>query len=193
MNHIITSHNVPNLNITRSDVLVTLSKSLFGKQSPRAGKEFYYPAVTEENLQDIIKWLGVSDAVNILDRYLRKVFMDIFTDAWDNNVDENGKLNETAFIAQLNAEYPEFSAGTVLLSDLNDKIDELQDQQQELWGKAPTDPADENFVPVMQQLKAISLKITPLKEKAAALSAKYEARAANRKPRAKKTETAASE
>lgn len=84
----------------------------------RENTVYQAPVVTEANLDTITQWLGKVDLAQIIQNYLKRAFQNIH---FASISDEDGKFNEQLFIKY----GTELSAGTMKLSEINDKLDEL--------------------------------------------------------------------
>lgn len=166
--------------ITRNGVEKELSSTVFGKLSPNAGKKFYTPVLSPANAEKDTAWVGVSDLFDIANRVLRRTFADIYLD--EDNRNPDGTINEENLLQ----DYADFTAGMAKLTDLEDQIDELQQQQQALAIdpnfvlEDPANPTKE-YAEIAEQMKKIALTIKPLRAKKASIEAKYQVRADKRK------------
>lgn len=109
--------------IVRNGVTKELSPQVFGKKSPHAGKSFFAPEISEESFQDDVKWLGFDTVENLINKGMRNVFASIYL---DNINAETGEFDQEGWAADA----ADFTAGAAKLSDIEEKIDDLQALQQ---------------------------------------------------------------
>lgn len=172
-----------NTTVIRNNRSLVLSKQVFGKKSPNAGKEFYAPS-SAGGLppQEYIEWFGLTDVLNTLDRSARKIFGDIYLD----NVDKTtGILNEE----QMELDWADFSAGYAKLSDIDDQLDDLQALQQsyalddqfgETVDGTTEGPKTERAMELERLITETALRIKPLRIQKSTIEAKYAERTAKR-------------
>lgn len=171
--------------IVRNGVSKTFTPAIFGKKSNTAGAEFYYASVSEATfLTEDVPWIGISDLVDMVDKQMRNIgagiFLDHFTDEKGQLVES--KLNDSNVVEAYKIDLAEFTAGVAKLSDIQDQVDSLQDQNSALLDKAGADDvSDEDAQAYTQQILANNAKIKPLRIKIKDIQGKYAARAAARK------------
>lgn len=182
-----------NIKITRNEVVKELTPMPFGKKSDNFGKFFVAPVLTLANWENDVKWVGQDEVFDGLNRSLRTIFADIYVD----NIDENtGILNMEAFLADC----ADFSAGVAKLDEINEQLDELQGIQQtyafdENFGATVdgTDktPLTEAAQQLQQKITEVARKINPLRAKREVIKAKYAVRAEKRAAKKAAKEAAA--
>lgn len=171
--------------ITRNGVEWTFTTATFGKRSKAfKGKEFPVPTFSKENFDKGVIWFGIDDVLQSMNKTARRIGGEIFTASWEDNFGEGAKHASKeaaveAFNAQIAADWVDFSAGIVKLSDIQDDIDELVDEQQTLIASTPE--SQEDVDKMFLRLKELAAQIQPLKAEAAAITAKYAVRAEKRK------------
>lgn len=177
--------------IERNEIKKSFSTFKFGKRSKdRAEQPFVAPDISEPRVEtfkredgsevkaltgiDDLLWVGVHDAMLMLKGVIRRTFMDL----WIEAIDEDGKFNESLFLARAAI----FTEGAESLSDIYDRIDELQDQQQAIIANPLFGSSEDTNEPKLtEQIKLLGAEIKPLKERAAAREAVYAERAAKAK------------
>ena len=165
--------------ITRNNVAKTLVEAVFGKKSDNAGKKFFKPEVDLSSPSDVT-WLGLTESNSILNKYLTKVFADLFLDHLD---EKTGVFNQDAW----EADAADFTSGVAKLSDLEEQLDALQAQQQsyaldENFGATDDSGAKtERAVELEELIRTVAAKIKPLRATKLSIEAKYAERAAKRK------------
>jgi hypothetical protein len=173
--------NAPDLKVGRNDTVIELTETVFGKKSPNAGKTFYTPVLKLENWDVAVPWFGKEQVCEVVNRAVRKIFGDIATD--ENNYNEDGTVNWEA----MRTDWADFSAGVAKLSDIQEQIDELVDQQQALAMDDNFGATDDNgsktprAIELEELIRKCAESIRPLRKQKADIEAKYAARAAKRK------------
>jgi hypothetical protein len=171
---------------TRNEITKALTRMQFGKKSEKnAGKDFFAPVlavptlgtatingVETKILYGIEDWLwqGIEDITNAVNGVNRRTFMDIHLDCIN---DETGEFDENKW----ETEAGDFTAAPERLSEVEDQVESLQDKQTAIINSDTfgSDPEQINMV------KAIAAQLKPLKEKAAAISARYAIRVTQRR------------
>lgn len=179
--------------IERNGVAKTLTEQVFGKKSPNKGTKFYAPAISADTLESDLKWVGLDNVIGSMNKVLRSIFADIYTD----NVREDGSFNEDNW--RLDA--ADFTSGVAKLADIEDSLDELQALQQSYALDDNFGATDEQGVKTERAVELETLikqaaeKIKPLRIQKAAIEATYKERADKRAARkaaeAAKAQTAA--
>lgn len=158
--------------VERNGVIKTLTETVFGKKSDKAGQKFYTPVLTEGDWDDDSKWVGLDNIVGSMNKILRIVFAGIYQD----NIDETtGQLNETAYLADC----ADFTAGVQKLSDLEEQLDELSAEvsniiDSETFGTPEDDPNN------VARMKELAVTMKSLRAQKQVIEAKYAVRAQKR-------------
>jgi hypothetical protein len=182
-NHVYTKENPPH--VTRNEVTLSLSPQKFGKTSPNKGQEFWALEANETNWDKVVNFIGRPIIMATTTRFLRRVGIDIFSDA-KNKVD--GVINWDAVLQ----DWAEFDTGGATLKDLMEEINQLQDQAAEITdtmeeegvyddnGDVKADK-QERFNELSLELKDLTNKIRPLKKEIKRIQEKYAVIAEKRK------------
>lgn len=186
--------------VERNNRSLKLGTSTFGKRSPHKGKTFHTPElrqpsaleVTTDNASSLVGstvltgvddyiWFGLEDINLALNREARAIFGDLHT----SNIDEKtGILNETALME----EWKEFTSGVEKITDIEDQMDSLREEQGNIVDNPNFGADTEEGNNLLKRVREINTKVAELKEKHAGIKEIYKVRAANRKPRTKKGE-----
>lgn len=143
--------------INRNNVDKELVEHEILKGEKRKGKKYLAPVTSVATWDNDSKWIGVSDLVNVTNRWLKQSFQNL----WFGCIDEaTGQINMPQFLK----EGSEFTSSGMKLSEINDQLDEVEAKQKLVIMNAPTNedgmfsnPAD---VHVIQDLnkQAIALR-----------------------------------
>ncbi len=181
--------------VKRNNIEKALTEMVFGKTSDNAGKKFWAPVIDVTNADDLA-WAVADNLSGMVNKQLRLIFAEIYTDAVKDNTNEaTGILDQAGYDAQLAADWQDFTAGVAKLSDLEENIGLLQDQIGAIINNPEFQLDDEgNKSPAMLALEgevlALNKRITPLRKQYKAISEVYKERAAKRKDKAAKSPTA---
>lgn len=89
-------------------------------KGPNKNKRFLGPQLTVETLNEGIQWWGPAFVVDVLNTNLRRAAQE----EWLNSIDKTtGVLNLAGFLSEMK----EFTSAALKLSEIDDKIDELQE------------------------------------------------------------------
>ena len=178
---------------TGQDIGKSMTEGAFGKKSDKfAGKKFWYPDFSMDNVLIGVEWLGLSEVADALTKVYRRVFADIYAQAWEDNTDEKTGITDMAAMdLQMKADWQEFSAGVPKLSEIEDEIQSLTDLQLALTTDDSIGDDPESLMKLRSDMKQIAAKITPLKAKKAEITAKYAARSEKRAAKKEAKEAAA--
>lgn len=160
--------------ITRNNVTPAFILATFGKKSPLAGVEFPYISVTEDTLDEAIKYFTPEVAAGCLNSWSRSAHAAAFVEHYDIST---GKLNVLAF----EAEIQDITAGQAKKSDLQDRIDALIDENNALVEiLLNADSSPEEMARAQGQIQDNNIKIKPLRESVKEIEAKHAVRVAAR-------------
>lgn len=157
--------------LTRNEISVQFIADTFGKRSANKGKTFFrLPDATADNWSSLTTFVGMQAVWDVFTVEFRKVAMDLMS----SNIDEKtGEFDEESWLA----DWQELSVERVTLSDLDEKLEGLYDQQSVLMEE--TD--DDKFLENAPKLRALSSEVKALKAKKEEITAKYQARSEKRK------------
>lgn len=157
--------------INRNGISLPFIPETFGHRSPNAGKTFFTPPVSGDNLEaTIIPWIGKDDTASMLFSLLRAEFSRIHA----SNVDpETGEFDEE----QWAKDAADFTAGFVTLNDYRDQIEDLEIEQDKLLDKWSASPDSQEGKAALETMKANSPKIKNLRAKLASAQADADAKA----------------
>lgn len=186
-NHNYTKENPPVITrkVDGEEVKIPLSETKFGKTSDYKGQSFWTISTTAANQALVRKFLG-DDVVNsVVDRFIRRVAMDIFIDK--NGVFETKDEHGHIVWDNVLKAFAEFDSGGATLSDLNDQRDELIDINYSLMEDPNYEKnEDDSFVNPVEGPKIHAMllenigKLKKLKSKIQAIEEKYAKIAAKR-------------
>jgi hypothetical protein len=171
--------------ITRNEVALEFTEQVFGKQSNNAGAKFFAPVLDITKVENV-KWAGTDNLNSLINKYLRKLFADIYTDAIPDSGPNAGKFQ----FDQWAADAADCFAGIAKLSDLEEQLDELQSLQQSYaldpdFGSTEGDgedaPKTPRAVELEKLIREVAGRIKPLRAQKASIELKYAERAAKRK------------
>jgi len=175
--------SAPAPTIVRNEISKVLTKGVFGKKSPAAGTEFWFPTFTEANITDDLKWFGIDNVIGGLNKVSRAIFSAIFEDHF---TDEDGsflpeKFTDKAEYEAYLADLADFTAGVDSKSDLEIELNRLVDEQGLYFDVASDEKStDEQTEEAQRKMLEIAAQLKPIRRKIKEIEAKYAVRTAQR-------------
>lgn len=141
--------------IIRNDQAVTTTsyKILKGK---RANTEYPAPAVTADNLSEILNWIGKSTLLTEVQTLLKRKFQQIYFSC----VGEDGVFNEELFLKYAT----DFTSAGMKLSEINNMLDELTEQFTTLMDSMESVEDTDKLLELKKEMKSISDQIKTYKQ-----------------------------
>ena len=180
-----TKHNYSKENppqVTRNDATLSLTEATFGKTSKQKGQKFWTLAPGQPKFDQLVQFLGVDIAYKNLERFCRRVAIDLFTS--EDNHDNEGHVIWDNIIEG----FQSLDTGGATLSELEADMAQLIDESEALMETAefadvkedgtPNNPAV--WQPIQDKLLDNNRQLAALKRQKKAIQEKYLAIAARR-------------
>lgn len=168
-----TENTLAPLTVLRNDVELSATQTEV-KKGDNKGLKYLAFDVNKENLPQVEAWVGVDTIVARIKAFLRQQCLNWWSDALEDNTNDEGQINLEKARADFTRWASEFSARGESIAELTEKQAELISAMTELDKKSPTYVAD--FTGMLDELTKIQNAISdkrrgPRKSKDAAVAA----------------------